>query len=119
MSNSNKYRDFFYKELLEICPRVFYRKARSTTPYPYLTYDLTFKKINEENIINLEIRVQDDNDKTDEINNLADKVEGIFSNSYCSTDEFKLESDIESRNNIDEPDKTINTIRLTFNIEIK
>ncbi|WP_410495139.1 hypothetical protein QTL86_13545 [Cellulosilyticum sp. ST5] len=99
--------------LKQVHSKAYYRKAPSTTDYPYFTYYLRHTKAEHQYDYLWEVHVWTRDIKLAE--QLADSIEE-FDKCYYSDGNQSFDVDLNSRNNIDDEDKEIQHIVLLFNL---
>lgn len=116
MSRTNNLKIYVMAELKKSCDNVCYKIATDTTPYPYIVYDLNY--IKDENRYNyqLEVNIWDENISTKAIEQVADDIEVAMDYVYSVDANQALATYINTRNNVVDPDKSLQRIRLLIDI---
>lgn len=113
LKRTNELKTALVSALKEVYDKVYYRKAPTTTDYPYITYYLKHTKKEGQYDYFWEVHVWTRDIKLAE--ELADKIEGFDKSSY-KDDRQAFDVDLNSRNNVDDEDKEIQHIVLLFNL---
>lgn len=108
---------YITKTLKEHCNNVFYQSAIDTSLFPYIVYEIDY--IKNENLYNysLTINIWDKSNKTKEVEKLADDLEQLLDKEYFTDNIQSLTIDLNSRNNLEDEDKSLKHIVLLFDLQ--
>lgn len=98
---------------------IFYEKAKNSSEYPYVVYELqetSFNYIDREDSI-LIINVWDKRDKTEVVESLSDEIKKIFLFANIPTDKILATFYLESKMAIPDEDEKIKRRELRIKIE--
>lgn len=109
---------FIVRELKKACPNVAYQKATDKTPFPYVVFDFEDKKQELGHMIFIEINIYDKSRSSKNIETITDNIEGILDDTFFNEQSFSISIDLNTRNNIEETDKSIQRRRMLFDSEV-
>ncbi|MEG1929351.1 MAG: hypothetical protein RR090_12175 [Niameybacter sp.] len=112
MSKTVNLRTVLQAELEKVHKNTYHEDAPSTTTYPYMVYELESIQDN----FQLEINVYDKGTSTQQVEVLADAIEAHFKRFIWRDDEQIFTTYKNTRNNMQEEDKTIKRRRLLFDV---
>lgn len=108
---------FIVRELKKACPNVAYQKATDKTPFPYVVFDFEDKKQELGHLIFIELNIYDKSRSTKAIETIVDNIESILDDTFFNEKNFSVSIDLNTRNNVEETDKSIQRRRLLFDAE--
>lgn len=108
---------FIVRELKKACQNVAYQKATDKTPFPYVVFDFEDKKQELGHLIFIELNIYDKSRSSKNIETIADNIESILDDTFFNEQNFSISIDLNTRNNVDESDKSIQRRRLLFDAE--
>jgi hypothetical protein len=111
MSKTIKLRDFFIEQLETTCLNVWYSKADSKSPFPYIVIDIAQIADNYQ----LEINIYDKSTSSTDIETIADKIDSLLHEATTLTDDFAVFILRNNRNKIHEGEG-LQRIRQLFDI---
>lgn len=109
---------FIVRELKKACPNVAYQKATDKTPFPYIIFDFEDKKQELGHMVFIELNIYDKSRSTKDIETIADNIESILDDTFFNEQSFSISIDLNTRNNVEETDKSIQRRRMLFDSEV-
>lgn len=109
---------FIVRELKKACPNVAYQKATDKTPFPYVVFDFEDKKQELGHFIFIELNIYDKSRSTKAIETIVDNIESILDDTFFNEQSFSISIDLNTRNNVEETDKSIQRRRMLFDSEV-
>lgn len=117
MNRTEKLKIFITTELKKTCQNVCYQNANDNTPFPYLVFDLSHRKLETGYNYSLEINAFDNSKSSKTVESIADNIEDILDDTMFDEETFTISIDLNARNNVEESDKDIQRRRLLFDAE--
>lgn len=114
ISRTEALKQFLTRELKTSCPNVCYQNAHSSTPFPYVVFELSHRKQEVGYLYFLEVNIWDKSPTTKQVEALADALETLLDDSIYDEDTFTISIDLNTRNTIEEQNKSLKRRRLLF-----
>lgn len=117
---TNKLRKQIVSELKHFCSEVYYRSASDSAQFPYCVYDLSVVYSDsalERFSFDLDLWDRSENGSAEAVEDMADSIVKHFNLLNDAKDGNYPTFFLANRNPIDDPDKHIQRVRITFEIQ--